>query len=176
MEQDPLELGAAIAQLLPLESGRQVPMPLLPAAPRACPQLAELRGMSPGDLFGPETVQSGDDAKCVQAGLYLYFSALDESHTVSQTIHTASGSYWHGIMHRQEGDWGNAKYWFRRVGRHPVLAELGEATGEQWDPFEFVDRCRAAAGGGSGIEKAMDRQMLEWRLLMLHCYRNALGL
>ena len=87
-------------------------MPLLPKAPRECEQLDSLRTMQAADLFGGEGIASRDDAECVRSGLFLYFSALDESHRISQGIATSSGSYWHGIMHRQEGDWSNAKYWF----------------------------------------------------------------
>src|SRR5690606_38969416 len=47
----------------------------------------------------------------LQAGLWLYIDELDRSHVVSQTIDDATGSYWHGIMHRREGDFGNSHYW-----------------------------------------------------------------
>ncbi len=60
------------------------------------------------------------------AGLWLLAGNLDESHQISQSIESPEGSFWHGIMHRREGDFWNAKYWFRRVGRHPVLSELAK--------------------------------------------------
>jgi hypothetical protein len=64
-----------------------------------------------------------------EAGLWLLAGELDRSHEVSQSLETAEGSFWHGIMHRREGDFGNAKYWFRKVGRHPVLYQLASYLG-----------------------------------------------
>ena len=58
-------------------------------------------------------------AACL-AGLWLHHNFLDESHTLSQDIDTTTGSYWHAIMHRREGDYGNAKYWLHRVGASDV--------------------------------------------------------
>ena len=151
-------------------------MPLVPGAPADGPQLDELRQLRPEDLFEGGAIKDRDFAKCIQSGLYLYFSALDESHRISQGIPSASGSYWHGIMHRQEGDWSNAKYWFRRVGTHPVFGQLEAQAGSPWDPYAFVDRCSAASARNSDAADLIDLQMQEWRLLMRYCYRNAIGI
>ena len=174
MQLEAFEFGSRVHSLLAAD-GPLGPMPLAPAAPADSPQLRELRQLEPEDFFDDGAIEDRDFAKCVQSGLYLYFSALDESHKISQGIGSASGSYWHGIMHRQEGDWSNAKYWFRRVGAHPVFAELAAATGAGWDPYAFVDRCSAAAAGNLAAAGLIDLQMQEWRLLMRFCYRNAIG-
>src|SRR4029079_11488334 len=63
-----------------------------------------------------------------RAGLWLAFDFLDESHAISQDLETAGGSFWHAIMHRREPDASNSKYWWRRVGEHPVFASLTEAA------------------------------------------------
>ncbi len=150
------------------------------------------------DELVPETVcperriLDRDMAAACCAGLLLYHNYLDESHTISQSIDTPTGSFWHGIMHRREGDYSNSKYWFRRVGGHPVFAPLCRATNllasaEQldagarflvaqstWDPFAWVDLCAAAVGGGSAQE-ALCRsiQQREWELLFDWCFRRA---
>ncbi len=61
-----------------------------------------------------------------EAGIWLLAGDLNRSHEVSQNLDTAEGSYWHGIMHRREGDFWNAKYWFRKVGPHPVMEQLAQ--------------------------------------------------
>ncbi len=61
---------------------------------------------------------------CAISGLWLLAGELDRSHDISQAIDSPTGLYWHGIMHRREGDFSNAKYWMRRAAGHPVIAEL----------------------------------------------------
>jgi hypothetical protein len=133
-------------------------------------------------------------ASCCVSAVWLLHDYLDESHVISQGIETPEGSFWHGIMHRREGDFSNAKYWFRRVGKHPLLdlvgqraAEMGAVRGEErmvkklitggaWDPMAFVDLCQAAAGGrGNDRELCLDIQQAEWELLFDHCYRAAVA-
>lgn len=176
MQLESSELGSRIRSLLAPGDATLRSMPLVPGAPAHGPQLDELRQLRLEDLFEGGAIKDRDFAKCVQSGLYLYFSALAESHRISQGIPSASGSYWHGIMHRQEGDWSNAKYWFRRVGTHPVFGQLEARAGSPWDPYAFVDRCSAASARNSDAADLIDLQMQEWRLLMHYCYRNAIGI
>ncbi len=103
------------------------------------------------------------------SGLWLVAGDIHRSHSISQDIGSAEGSFWHGIMHRREGDFGNAKYWFRRVGSHPVFEQIGRETdGHYRDPFDFVDACQRAVADGdkAAIDRCMTSQWIEWQALM----------
>ena len=41
----------------------------------------------------------------------------DRAHEIVQDMHTVEAYWLHGIVHRMEGDLGNARYWYRRAGR-----------------------------------------------------------
>ncbi|MBX9624561.1 MAG: hypothetical protein K2X82_12205 [Gemmataceae bacterium] len=130
------------------------------------------------DLGG--AVTDRDAAKACHAGLWLHFDYLDESHTLSQDLHTPEGSFWHAVMHRREPDASNSKYWWRKVGPHPVLNRLrAEAPAVGYDfrtPEAFVDFCERVRGTGSADEETARRvQLLEWQLLFAHCHRLAVG-
>lgn len=59
------------------------------------------------------------------AALHLRNDSLALSHSYAQQIeHDPTGAYWHGIMHRMEGDYWNANYWFRQAGNHPVMKQI----------------------------------------------------
>ena len=104
------------------------------------------------------------------SGLWLLAGELDLSHDISQTIDTPTGSFWHGIMHRREGDFSNAKYWFRRSGQHLAIRQIAENShGVYCDPFDFVDACeKALLGSNHEIEKCQLAQWIEWQTLMVH--------
>lgn len=176
MDFNPEDYGPEVASLLALDGHGRKLMQLVIGDPGPEEAVRRLRKLGVRTLFpgarAPEAALSG---------LWLYFSAFDESHGIAQDIPTADGSYWHGILHRCEPDPGNAGYWFRRVGRHPVFSALlaeaeaagGYVTGAEWDPFEFIEFCeRARRRPGSPEEDAARRiQLAEWQLLFDYCAR-----
>ena len=119
-----------------------------------------------------------------EAGLWLLAGELDLSHNVSQSCDSQEGSFWHGIMHRREGDFGNSKYWFRRVGRHPVHQRLAtqiekQAANLDHEAFpvasllepdslaeNLVDLCQSATRKSSGWKPVLEQICWwEWQLL-----------
>jgi hypothetical protein len=154
----------------------------------------QLQRVTVANAFEHVDIVDADMAACCVAGVWLLHDFLDESHTISQRIETPSGSFWHGIMHRREGDFGNAKYWFRRVGQHPAFDEIaerihvaaslrdasasfGETRLQAWDPFAFVDECQAAVRGKlDARERCLNLQQIEWEVLFEYCYQAAVGI
>ena len=146
-----------------------------------------LSSLSSNSLF-QNSISDREMASCCLSALWLLHNFLDESHSISQEIHTTNGSYWHGIMHRREPDFSNAKYWFRKVGNHEVFSHLAEGAEQlaashsstnpfkstAWDPFGFVDLCEAAIHSRSKNEQlCREVAQLEWQLLFDYCYKNA---
>lgn len=97
----------------------------------------------------------------LQAGLWLYADELDASHRISQSLPDAAGAYWHAIMHRREGDFGNSKYWVRSAGLLPAEVGFG------FDPIDFVDE--VARRHRDDPEDLVLRQREEWTAFFAWC-------
>ena len=186
---NPQTYGPVFAKVLDTDRRR----PLDAGRPNAAARGA-LDQLSLDAVFAHARVVDREMAACCISGAWLLHDYLDESHKISQDIETLSGSFWHGIMHRREGDFSNAKYWFRRVGKHPVLDLVGQRaaemaavrgaessgkkliTGGAWDPLAFIDLVESSVRGhGDARELCLDIQQAECELLFDYCYRAAVG-
>jgi hypothetical protein len=139
----------------------------------------------------PRPVVDATAAKSCFSGLWLAFGFLDESHSLSQNIDTIEGSLWHGIMHRREGDFSNAKYWMRQGKRHPIYIELAARVQEDcqqqsiappsfaiptWNSAGAVDAVQSALRHSASTSLNLRRWLhFEWELLFQDCFGRAVG-
>ncbi len=131
--------------------------------------LPKLQGLTREDLF-PGGYEDAHMAGCCLAGLWLLHNFLHEGHEICQDIKTPEGSFWHAIMHRSEGDYSNAKYWYRMAKTDPLHDAISEAAEETYAPNELVDR--VASKGASAVHRLVTA---EWEALFNHCYQEAVG-
>jgi len=160
----------AVADILALDGRGARPMELFP---RRCESETVRRQLLKADAR--ELFPGARDPEAALSGLFLYFSCLKESHDLLHRFATIDGAYWHGIMHRMEGDGYNAAYWFHRVPAHPVYAplarnaaQLGYGAGGEWDPFAFIRFCETSAREKQD-DLAKRVQLAEWQLLFKYC-------
>ena len=180
-----------------LEVGNPLP-PLVPKNAWNDELTETLLALSLEDLFQGQSLKDEIFADAIKSGLLLWNDALDDSHNISQGLGNNTGSYWHGIMHRREPDYSNAKYWFGRVGTHPIfptlrdralelfketpnpsdaLVQIAQTIEEQahWNTHQFIDWCQAAEDAHtSDITQFLQQvQAEEIKLLLAYSYRNA---
>ena len=180
-----------------MEAGNPLPT-LVPQHAWSSELTDALESASLDDLFDGESLKNRTFGEAIKSGLLLWNDALDESHTISQGLMDQTGSYWHGIMHRREPDYPNSKYWFGRVGTHPIfpalreralglfketpnpsdaLADIGKtiASQEKWDAYQLIDWCEAAEGdSASDVTRFLQQvQVEEIKLLLTYTYQNA---
>jgi hypothetical protein len=160
--------------------------PRLTQSPPSRPWLAPALGESAcADLY-PRS--SRPLRLALAAGLLQIHDFWDASHEAAQKADDLGergfSAYWHGIAHRREPDAGNAAYWFRRVGRHPLFTQLARDAiplleargtrvtgalaldGDVWSPFAFIDLCMTVRPGSDLATLALKLQRLEMQALL----------
>lgn len=127
--------------MTPARSAQQIADLLLARDP--LPPLVPTQAFDP--TLTPE-IEATAAPDLVKVGLHLLNDDLAVSHALAQRHEgEALADYWHAIIHRREGDYGNSRYWFGRVGRAPILTQVyGPDPNE---PSAFVERCRAVGRG-----------------------------
>lgn len=134
-------------------------------------------------LSGGAAIEDKAKLDLVRGALLYAVDALDPAHRIFQEDKSDFGSYWHGMLHRREGDFDNARYWFRRAGRQPffprlhtMAAEHSAVMGRQpsWDPYLFTGECEQAKHGDvEKIPEMMKLQRTEFEALLAYCWRAA---
>lgn len=159
---------------------------LVPSEPLDYGLLQALRAADDATVSGQRPIGQPQMFVLVRGGLLYALDAIDEAHKIFQDSPGDLGAYWHGMMHRREGDFDNARYWFRRAGVLPVFSELHRAACEHsadmarqsnWDPYLFTGACEQARFGETeGLDKLASLQRIEFAGLFDYCWRqSALG-
>ena len=115
----------------------------------------------------------------IRALALLWHDHHAAAHALVQDASGGEGAYIHGMLHRREPDFWNAKYWFRRVGPLPFFKPLAEQLkrmkgvealvgGGSFDAARFVDMVET----GSPDEETLKRvQSAEFRVVFDHLAR-----
>lgn len=158
---------------------------LVPTEPSDPEALLRIRAEPDAGIAGGSPVADPAAFPLVRCGLLYLVDALDEAHRIAQDAHSDEGSYWHGMIHRREGDFDNARYWFRRSGTLPPFAEIHRAASQRsslfaaqsgWDPYLFVGQCEQARFGEDAmLEELLAMQRIEFDLLFAHAWRRSVG-
>jgi hypothetical protein len=97
------------------------------------------------------------EARCIRSLLFIAAGGLDQAHRLVQEISTSDAAYIHGIVHRIDDDFDNARYWFRRAQVHPAAAEmyrraaahsLAVSSHPVWDPSRVTDMVETSRAAG----------------------------
>jgi hypothetical protein len=158
------------------------------------PEAARLLGGVKPEQLLEVAVESREEAAGMLGGLWLWHDALKECHELVQDLVGPTGAFWHAIMHRREGDFSNAKYWYARcadhramrlisamsldaVGRGTTDRKLLRAVSGAYNPEAFVDFVEEvhARPEDPRYAAAVRLQQIEWEALFSHCAYEAAG-
>jgi hypothetical protein len=158
---------------------------LFPSEPLNWEWSSKIREASDETISGGAPIRDAGMFALVRGALLCAADALDPAHRIFQEDSTSLGSYWHGIMHRREGDFENARHWFRTAGQLPSFGKMQQAAGpesptmarqETWDPYLFTGMCEQAKFGAHEMTaECVALQRAEFEVLFDYCWRQAVG-
>ena len=133
------------------------------------------------------TIKDTKYGQLFYAGLLMAQDYIWEAHEIVQDYPEEEASWWHAFMHRMEGDYGNAGYWYRRLGQSEHYPSLLSAVQNlefktrasevlewaEWDPYQLNKMIDTAKG--EFREELHDIHRLECLLLLKICYLKAIN-
>ena len=174
--------SAFIAKLLNREELLQK---LQPTEPLEWQLSDEFRSLDDAAVTGGRPISNPQQFTLIRGAILYALDELDAAHRIFQDDHSSVGSYWHGMMHRREGDFDNARYWFRRCGQLPEYGDMQAAVGNaspnmarqnNWDPYLFTGLCEQVRfGDGDLLAECRALQRAEFDVLLASAWEKALG-
>ncbi len=157
---------------------------LTPTEPLNWDWPSKIRDASDETLAGGKQITDVKILTLIRGALLNAADALDAAHRIFQDDSSDLGSYWHGVMHRREGDFDNARYWFRRAGRLPIFDKMyatathvsGNMTKQaSWDAYLLTGMCEQAKfGDHDAVPECVALQRVEFDELLAYCWRMAI--
>jgi hypothetical protein len=126
-----------------------------------------VESLTPRQLGLSAQANRGIDWELLRGGLFYAANDLERAHTIFQDVESSQGAYWHGMLHRREGDFPNALYWMRRAGRVEGISGLVD-----FSPTAFVLECEAAISRNIEPERLLEMQRREWEAMMSWSWSN----
>ena len=155
---------------------------LTPAEPLSYDLLLRVRAADDATLSGGQTIGHAENFALVRGGLLYAIDAIHEAHAIFQDTQGDLAAYWHGMMHRREGDFENARHWYRRAGALPCCAALHRAASEfsadmarqaGWDPYLLTGECeRARFGAEESVAGLVKLQRVEFEGVFDYTWRQ----
>ena len=156
---------------------------LIPKGPLDSDLIHNLRAAEDDVLAGEKSIVDATKFALARGGLFYALDALPEAHAIFQDATDDPGAYWHGMVHRREGDFDNARYWFRRAGVLPFFAEMHRAActhsetmarQSNWDPYLFTGQCEQERFGADDLTGEMRAlQRVEFDAIFDYCWRQS---
>lgn len=156
---------------------------LTPTEPVSWELPGKIRDATDEVLGGGKEIGDKKMFALVRGSLFYAVDALDDAHRIFQDDPGDLGSYWHGMMHRREGDFDNARYWFRRAGRLPIFDRMHGAAANlsanmakqsSWDAYLLTGMCEQAKFGDTdAIPECRRLQRVEFDELLNYCWRQS---
>ncbi len=156
---------------------------LTPSEPLSWDLPVKIRDASDEVLSGGKEITDKAQFALVRGGLLYAVDALDAAHRIFQDEPGDLGSYWHGMMHRREGDFDNARYWFRRAGGLAVFEKMHEAAANlsatmarqaNWDAYLLTGMCEQVKFGDvEATGECVELQRVEFQEMFTYCWRRS---